>query len=274
MLIPSVKLTSDGGTLVPVPKLGFLFSPSPSWTIKNNYFRSFKFPDFEDLYWQGGGMSGNPNLKPEDGWGADLSAEYRYEKKFRAESTMFYQWTSDSIHWASSGGAWMPQNVGEAAFFGWSAKLRFEAPLYAGLFKKIIISPSYQMLLSYLLSYGYTWASEKKIPYMPMHTIGGSVETQWENAAKKNGSLLISAHFESQRYSDTANITKLKPYILLNAAVNQQVGKNFSLFAAFRNMLNSSYQSMEDYPMPGFSLSLGVRYNVDIPPAKSANETD
>jgi vitamin B12 transporter len=260
MLIPSVKLIGDGKALVPVPKLGLSFSPQDSWTIKNNYFRSFKFPDFEDLYWQGAGMSGNPDLKPEDGWGVDLGVEYRYTAKFGAESTFFYQQTSDSIHWAQAGTTWKPQNVGEAAFFGWSAKLHFELPLSAGAVKKIIFSPSYQMLLSYLLSYGYTWSDKKRIPYMPMHTAGGSVEIPWESAAGKKGSLSISGHYESLRYGDTANITKLKSYMLLSATLNQQLHNNFSMFAACRNILNSSYQSLYDYPMPGISISLGIRF--------------
>jgi vitamin B12 transporter len=73
-IIPSIKAVFVGGgsnPVTPVPKLGFLWTPTDSFTLKNNYFRSFKFPDFEDLYWNEGGMSGNPDLNSDDGWGAD-----------------------------------------------------------------------------------------------------------------------------------------------------------------------------------------------------------
>ncbi|GHV77662.1 hypothetical protein AGMMS49942_24830 [Spirochaetia bacterium] len=76
LIIPSVKAAFSGPSeqpVTPVPKLGFLWTPLELLTIKNNYYRSFKYPDFEDLYWAGDGQTqGNPDLKPEDGWGGGL----------------------------------------------------------------------------------------------------------------------------------------------------------------------------------------------------------
>lgn len=45
---PMVKTVGACNTLV--RKLGLLWTPLETLTIKNNYFRSFKLPDFEDLY--------------------------------------------------------------------------------------------------------------------------------------------------------------------------------------------------------------------------------
>ncbi|MCL2271097.1 MAG: TonB-dependent receptor, partial [Treponema sp.] len=74
MIVPSVKavFASEGDTPVTaVPKLGIIWNITDSLALKNNYFRSFKFPDFEELYWSGSAMNsiGNPDLRPEDGWG-------------------------------------------------------------------------------------------------------------------------------------------------------------------------------------------------------------
>jgi vitamin B12 transporter len=258
LIIPSVKtaFTSGGqGGATPIPKLGFLWNVNDSISIKNNYFRSFKFPDFEDLYWTGGGSYGNPDLKPEDGWGGDIGVSWRFKKLFNFDSTFFTQWTTDSIHWYSgNSGVWRPENVGEAIFFGLDSKFNIEIPVSLGLIKKIIPSFSYQYLLSYLLSYGYTYASDKRIPYMPSHTIGGSLDIPWET-----GSLLISVHYESQRYANVSNMTILKPHTMLNVIYNQKAGKFFSIFAALRNILNESYESFDRYPMPGITLTLGMR---------------
>jgi len=258
LIIPSIKaaLTSGGqGGVTPVPKLGFLWNVNDSFSIKNNYFRSFKFPDFEDLYWTGGGAYGNPDLKPEDGWGGDIGAAWRIKKLFSLDSTFFTQWTKDSIHWYSgNSGIWRPENVGEAIFFGVDSKLSIEIPVSLGPVEKIIPSVSYQYLLSYLLSYGYTYESDKRIPYMPAHTIGGSLDIPWET-----GSLLISVHYESQRYTSRENITVLNPHTMLNVIYNQKTGKSLSIFAALRNILNESYESFDRYPMPGITLTLGMR---------------
>ena len=265
MIIPSVKavLSSEGDTpITAIPKLGLLWNVTDSITLKNNYFRSFKFPDFEELYWSGSAMNsvGNPDLHPEDGWGADLGLSWRFRELFSLDSTLFIHWLKDSIHWyAMNEGAWRPENVGEALFFGLDNKIGFNIPVSWGPVKKIIPSVSYQYLLSYLLSFGYDFASNKRIPYSPVHTIGGSLEIHWNN-----GFVSINGHYESLRFQDRANLTELKPHFLLNGAVNQKIGQYLAIFGSLRNILNTSYESFIDYPMPGITLTLGLRTQFDV----------
>ncbi|MDR0877177.1 MAG: TonB-dependent receptor [Treponema sp.] len=268
LIIPSVKAVFSGPSekpVVPVPKLGFLWKPLESLTLKNNYFRSFKYPDFEDLYWGGDALTqGNPDLKPEDGFGGDLGAAWQYGNWVGIESTFFTQWTTDSIHWSSgAGGVWRPENVGEALYFGLDSKVRGEIPLSAGPFRTIGLSLSYQYLLSYLLSYGYDFASDKRIPYMPMHTIGASLDFAWGAKDSRAGSLLITGHYEGLRFAERSNITELDPYFLLSVNVNQQIGGNLTAFAVVRNLLNTSYESFDDYPMPGITVTLGMRFTIE-----------
>ncbi|MDR0289440.1 MAG: TonB-dependent receptor [Treponema sp.] len=263
MIIPSVKAvfaSGESSTIAAVPKLGLLWNVADSLAIKNNYFRSFKLPDFEELYWSGGGGFGNPGLRPEDGWGGDIGAEWRITKQAKLESVFFAHWLKDSIHWyPGTNGVWRPENVGEAMFFGLDNKLNVEIPVKWGPVKKITPALSYQYLLSYLLSFGYDFSSNKRIPYSPEHTLGASVEVSWGG-----GSASISAHYESARYDDRANLTELKPHFLLNAAVNQKIGNNFAVFATLRNILNESYESFYRYPMPGITLSLGMKFNIGV----------
>jgi vitamin B12 transporter len=263
MIIPSVKtvFTSEGAsTITAVPKLGLLWNVTDSFALKNNYFRSFKFPDFEELYWSGGGGFGNPDLRPEDGWGADIGAEWHITEWVKLESTFYTHWLKDSIHWYSSGnGVWQPENVGKAMFFGLENKLGLDIPVKWGPIKKINPSVSYQYLLSYLLSFGYSFASNKRIPYSPEHTVGASIEVFWTS-----GSVLFAGHFESVRFDDRANLVKLKPHFLLNATVNQKMGNYFMLIGTLRNILNESYESFYRYPMPGITLTLGLKFNIEV----------
>jgi vitamin B12 transporter len=239
--------------VVPVPKIGFLWNPIESLAVKNNYFRSFKHPDFEDLYWNSDGMYGNPDLKPEDGWGADLGAEYRY-KWLWLESIAYAEWAKDSIHWYSSS----VENVGEAVFWGWDNKTSLEIPVSLGPLKKIVPSFSWQYQMSYLLSYGWNWDSEKRIPYMPVHTFGASLELAWET-----GSLTIAGRYEDERDTGPFDRFKLPPYFLLNANLNQKLGKHLAAFMAVHNIRNASYQSFQNYPMPGITMTLGMRFNIE-----------
>jgi len=262
-IIPSVKavFVSEGDTpFTAVPKLGLLWNVTDSLTLKNNYFRTFKFPDFEELYWTSGMEIGNPDLHPEDGWGADLGLSWRFKKLITFNTTFFTNWLKDSIHWyPGNGGIWRPENVGEALFLGLDSKLLFNIPVSWGAIKKIIPSVSYQYLLSYLLSFGYDFEDDKRIPYNPAHTIGASLDIQWNS-----GSIIISGHYESLRYADRNNLSELKPYLLLNATINQKIGKNFKAFCIMKNILNESYQSFSDYPMPGFTLTLGMKTNIEV----------
>jgi vitamin B12 transporter len=261
IIIPSIKGVTDGHSVVPIPKLGLLWKPLDSFSLKNNYFRSFKFPDLEDLYWNQAGYYSNPDLKPEDGWGTDLIAAYNFKKLFSLESTVYAQQTDNSIHWSNSSGNWRPENVAKAVFFGWDSRIRFEIPVSFGPVKKIIPSFSYKYLLNYILI-GRTgdhigFSSNIRIPYMPLHAMGASLEIQWET-----GSLLIFGQYEGLRYADyttTMNLDELDPRFLLNITLNQKINKNLMAFAVLRNALNESYVSMADYHMPGITATVGIK---------------
>jgi vitamin B12 transporter len=273
LIIPSVKTVFNGkGEAVPIPKFGLLWQPNDSFSLKNNYFRSFKFPDFEDLYWHQPHLYYvNPDLKNEDGWGADLTAAVRLKNSFTLDSTVYAEWTNESIPWASTSGTWRPENVGEAVFFGWDTRTRFEIPLSLGPVKKIIPSFTYRYLQSYLLSYGYTWDSDQRIPYMPVHTIGASLEIPWDIASGP-GSLVVSGHYESLRYADTSNLMELDPYFSFTVNINQRLTKNLAAFLIVRNAFNASYQSFYGYPMPGITVTLGIKTAFEWTPQEDNHE--
>jgi outer membrane cobalamin receptor len=257
MITGSVKGLTDTKQTVLVPKLGFMWEVTDRLTLKNNYFRSFKFPDFDDLYYRSldSMFVGNPDLKPEDGIGSDLIGELRLNKLFSMDTSFYAQWTEDSIHWVkSAGGRWSPENIGNAFFIGADIRPALTLPLGKGGFETIKFGASYQYQLSWLLSGDLSFAEGFRIPYMPTHIVGASVDLTWET-----GSLLLSAHYESTRYADTLNEMILDPHCLVHITYNQGIGENFTTFASLRNILNAHYESFAGYYMPGITLTLGLR---------------
>ena len=264
-LIASIKGITDGGEIVPVPKLGLSWKINESITLKNNYYRSFKFPDFNDLYWKQDGYMGNPNLKNEDGWGADLSADVSLKDFLLINTTAYFEWTENSIHWNNSSGSWRPENYGKGAFWGWDNKILYTFPGTIGLFEKPVIGFSWLLQLSWLLSGELAFKDNKRIPYMPVNTFTASLELPWKTTGKKlPGSFIISGRFETARYADTANITELDPYFILNITYNQKVNELITVFGKINNVTNTHYVSFADYPMPGITLTLGARINMEI----------
>jgi vitamin B12 transporter len=267
MLILSVKGVTDAKEAAVIPKLGIRWEVNPAVTLKNNYFRSFKFPDFDDLYYRSYDsiFVGNPNLKPEDGLGADLACEFVPQDWFSFAAAAYGQWTENSIHWVkSSGGRWSPENIGTAFFAG--ADLR---PVFTIRFRKAGSNPqdrksfvletlalgvTYQFQLSWLLNGDLSFADSYRIPYMPTHIIGGHADLQWNT-----GSLVLSVHYETTRYADTLNEMPLAPYCVMHLTYNQRAGEHCVIFASLRNILNAHFESFAGYYMPGISLTAGVR---------------
>jgi vitamin B12 transporter len=278
LLVSSVKAVFRDAAAIPVPKFGLAWHVHEALTLKNNYYRSFKFPGFDALYWNQPGYYGNPGLKPEDGWGGDLSAQFRRKDWLHLESSFFAQWIENSIHWSNKSGSWRPENIAEAAFFGWDSRLRLEIPLPFSGAGKLIPSLSYKYLLSYVVTSAggehLGFSAGIRIPYAPVHTLGFSLEIPW-----KSGSLLLSGHYESLRYDSytvtptaAMNAKKLEPVFLLNAGLNQRIGRHLRAFITLRNLLNKSYQSFYDYHMPGLTLTVGMRMDVEIRRAAAAGE--
>jgi vitamin B12 transporter len=261
MLIASVKGVTDTKQATGIPKLGFRWEILPQFVLKNNYFRSFKFPDFDDLYYRSldSMFVGNPALKPEDGLGADLSGEFTLNDRFSVTSTIYGQWTEDSIHWIKSGDRWSPENIGTAFLLGADLRPLLTLGIHQGGITTLTLGFTYQYQLSWLLSGNATFADSYRIPYMPRHIIGGSVDVLW-----KTGSFLLSAHYETTRYADTLNEMVLDPHCIVHATWNQHVGKYLTAFGSLRNMLNAHYESFAGYYMPGISLTLGIR--AKLPP--------
>jgi vitamin B12 transporter len=267
MLIGSVKGVTDTKQGTAVPKLGFRWEITPAFTLKNNYYRSFKFPDFDDLYYRSldSMFVGNPKLKPEDGLGGDLTGEFKPNGVFGADVTVYAQWTEDSIHWVkSAGGRWSPENIGTAFFIGGDIRPGVTVKINKGGFEAIKLGASYQYQLSWLLSGDLSFADSYRIPYLPTHIIGGSVDLSW-----KTGSLTVSAHYETTRYADTLNEIGLEPYCTVHATVNQNIGNHVTAFGSLRNILNAHYESFAGYYMPGISLTVGVRTKFEISNEKS-----
>jgi outer membrane cobalamin receptor len=268
MLTGSIKGVTDTKQAVAVPKLGFRWEIVPQFTLKNNYFRGFKFPDFDDLYYRSldSFFVGNPDLRPEDGLGADLTGELRPNEIFGIDTTVYAQWTEDSIHWIPNGGdRWSPENIGTAFFAGVDLRPVLTLRINRGGIETLKLGASYQFQLSWLLSGSLSFADSYRIPYMPTHIIGGSVDASW-----KTGSFFVSVHFETTRYADTLNQMSLEPYCIVHATYNQGLGKRLTFFASLRNILNAHYESFAGYYMPGISLTLGMRAQFAVPGAPPA----
>jgi vitamin B12 transporter len=75
-LIPAVRMDdTEGFDTEWLPRLGVIVRVFPWFVIKGNVERSYRVPNFDELYFDEGAIRGNPNLKPEEAFNADVGIE-------------------------------------------------------------------------------------------------------------------------------------------------------------------------------------------------------
>jgi vitamin B12 transporter len=259
-LTASIKGATNLADAAFIPKGGFIWtildSDAAQLAVKGNCFRTFKFPDFDDLYRRSfdGLYTGNPDLANEDGLGADLTVELLPGDYLEVSCSAYGQRNSNAVHWVKHGNQWRPENTVWSEFYGGDIRPAVTFAFSKGPFSRLKLGLNYQLQFSWLTTEGYGYANPVRIPYMPTHIAGGSADLEWAT-----GSLLASAHWESRRYADILNLMPLEAYCLVNATVNQEIGKHLTLSANVRNALNWLYTSFAEYPMPGTSFTLSAR---------------
>jgi len=252
-IIPSNKLLLTNNYPIPIPKLGLVFYIGKYFILKNNFYRTYRLPSINDLYWPKDSMGeGNPDLNPEDGIGGDIILEFNYPGILSAETSVYINYLKDAIQWQpDSGGVWKPKNIGEAFYFGIDNEIKSDFSKY------VTLTTSYSFLLTYVLTEEYNFEDDKRIPYRPMHTLGLGISINW-----KNGNINLIGHYESERFIAVNNITKLNQFFKLDINFSQTI-KIVTIFASIKNTFNYLYFLSDQYPMPGGSITLGVKINYE-----------
>ena len=233
-----------------VPKLGAAWE-NGAVRIFSDVYRMVQFPNMDDLYWVGGGYYGNPELKPESGWGADLgfvfdSVEVK-QGTVHGGLTVFSDYYKDKIKWENK----TTENLASAFYLG--VDFDFGAELF-GDFLTIKVNGEY--LYNRLMDEEQELSYGNRIMWTPDFVCSAAVGLNFDLA-----SFLFSASYTGRRYNSNLNIGYLKPYVLVNlAAEAAEIGGHFTPYLKLDNLLNWQYQGVEGYPMPGISLTIGARY--------------
>lgn len=78
-LIPALRVDDTQGFGTEwIPRLGVVVRAFPWLELKGNVERSYRVPNFDELYFNEGEIRGNPNLDPEDAFNADVGFELRW----------------------------------------------------------------------------------------------------------------------------------------------------------------------------------------------------
>jgi len=238
------------------PKMSALYKLREKTSIRASVGQAYRAPTVDDLYWYedwgwGMGCFGNPDLKPEKSTSWDLGVEHQFNGKVLARTTYFRSEVKDLITWAEDPvGSWhyVATNVDKALIQGVEAesKFQFSPEIFASL------------------SYTYTDARnkgetyyDKYLRYQPKDKVDCTIGYENKNGFKAG----IGVEYIGSTYSDQDNTEtrKLNEYTLLSARVSKTIGKYAEVYLVGKNLTDEEYQVYRDYPMPGMSVTGGIK---------------
>ncbi|MDF2456527.1 MAG: hypothetical protein K0R51_2520 [Cytophagaceae bacterium] len=220
--------------------------------------RYYRIPTLYDLYW---GKGGNQELRPENGWGAEVGIvqEINFRKiKHSMTVNVFTRSVKDWILWTPVGEYWIPQNINEV----WSRGIEFKNDL----------AIKFSERTSFTFSFKHTYQNttrqdrfgkngegyQKQLIYTPVYlgNIGFVIQ-------HKQFALSYYQQYTSWVFivADERDYIDPYTYAMLRLQAGHTIGKNsLDVFAEIDNCWNASYQTVKDRPMPLRYFRAGVIY--------------
>jgi iron complex outermembrane receptor protein len=224
------------------------------FSMKGNVAQSYRVPTLNERFWQQGG---NPDIKPENSKSYEQGLLYQWHHKkvqILSELTAYLMKVDNWIQWLpSTQGYWSPINVMQVNPRGLelSTKLIIDAPtvnasigaMYA--YTESTVSKSYQ-------SSGQPIG--KQLMYVPLHT-----GTFYGLVNFKGFTLGSTLTYTGFRYTNNSNSDWLPAYLLVNPYLSKSFywhKTTLQLSGRVNNLINTSYQNMENRPMPGRNVEI------------------
>lgn len=227
--------------------------------LQFDYSKKIKFPTLNDLYWNPGG---NINLKEEYAHSFNLVSVLKRDFKpfkdnnkfvFENKLELFNVFSENYIQWqATNNGYWNPINLGNVFSRGFTNNFSLKY-----IFKDSVSN------ISNNFSYNFTRITKTKeieqLIYVPMNSIYNttSLNTKWFK-------FIVEQQYVSQKYTSYDNELFLNSYYLLDLAIYKNFklknNNNFSISIEVNNILNKTYFTYINRPLPKRNLYLNFTY--------------
>lgn len=231
-------------------QLGSVLSLSDVSSLKLSLGTAYRAPTLNELYWSDPFNVGNPNLKPETSYSAEVGFALG-ETRFSLEMSVFTRLVLNQINWDTTQSPATPVNISEALLPG--AELHGKLSVT----DRISLNADYTFIYSLLLQYlgqSYTLSDNLRVPYVPLHDV--RVSARYNDA----GTIVMAeVQYVGQKFSDPANTQSwaLAGYVLLNAGFTMAVTQSLSLSVRLLNILNTTYYTVAGYNSSGFPVDPG-----------------
>ncbi len=230
-----------------------------SLTLKNLASRSYRVPTLNDRYWKPGG---NPDILPENAISVEGGLVYLFEKKkirVQGEITHFRMWVKNWILWRPTGQFWSPMNLGKVQSNGIEFSGNFIYRLENGHLKTGG-NYAYTKSINKKKRHEYDQSVDKQLIYTPLYR--ATAYTEW---AGKRGQIGINFQYTGKRFTLSDNSEFLNGFGLWDAQISKTMDwkkHQFTVRIQAKNILNKSYQNLQNYAMPARHFLWNLNYQL------------
>ncbi|MDW3194159.1 MAG: TonB-dependent receptor [Cytophagales bacterium] len=246
-----------------IPSLVLIKAFQPNLVINANASRVYRVPTFNDLFWNGPGGEGNPDLRAERGWSWEIGGDWEMipnQDRLNVSLSLFSSHINDWILWAPiTASIWSPDNIKEV----WSrgAQVQIRSTLLRSELWEVRVNGSYQYTRStneIINEFGNTQELDQQLIYTPIHQGGASLITRWTDIE-----VLYQMNFVGEQFTtgDNNPFLSIDPYWITNMRISYEGTLNKihgSVRLELNNLLDQHYFARAGYPMPGFHINLGL----------------
>ena len=221
-----------------LPKLAYLYQANERTSYFANWGKVFRAPNFDDLYSIIPGMgTGNPNLKPENGWTAEAGVKSRLNSANEITLSVFKRELTDAIKWDMVSGEYKPVNIDRLTSTGVNANLVSK------------LSPAVT------LNAGYTYLDSRK---QDNNDAGDPRHSFHVGVTAKKGKLTQTLCGIYQDRIGTGS-EEVGSHFVVHTNSSYQLDKDTTVFLTVRNRFDRQYEYVKGYPANGRSFLLGIR---------------
>jgi vitamin B12 transporter len=243
------------------PTISVKYNASEKLKVFTNLSRNYRIPTFNDLYWQGAGAQGNPDLKTEVSLSAEAGVALTNEV-ISFKSVGFTNHVDNWILWSpTSGQVWTPQNIKKVWSRGAESQLSLSKKI--GVFKaKVMGQYSYTRSTNVdIYDNGNPNEKGKQLLLTPRHEGSATIEGEWKHFV-----LRVVNSYTGEQFNDSDNTPYniVYDYLITNIWLSKVVRQKsivLTLTGEINNAFDVEYVGRPGYPMPGINYKAGIKIN-------------
>jgi len=209
-------------------------------TLYSGIGRTFRFPSYTDLYYYDPANAGNPDLRKEHAWTADIGGKGRIGKNFVYDASSFFRCGRDVIDWVKSGSGWSVVNHDISIW---------------GVETSVILQSQDEKDRA-----GLKYAFNRPADKQPFELKYAYLEHRFEIFLACNMFLDIETELTETFAKRSLNA---KGYFLSDILVSKRISL-LKLYAGINNLENAVYEEIPGVKMPGRFLFAGIKTDIDL----------